>query len=151
MDEVRRKHGNLLSLEAARKLELRIYRIQNAVWLFLGAAAITSCLSFFLDTETRERSAVGLKLDPTYQYMWNVSWGVGGVLIIFGVWFWNSRVEVIGHIFFGGAILTQALAVFFAVRQFVPTLLTLLGFCAASFFRAYWILKILPRRHPHGS
>jgi Zn-dependent membrane protease YugP len=125
-------------------------RIQNATWLFLGMAAITSCLTFFLDATTRKESAVGLKLDPTYQQIWNVSWGIGGFLIIIGVFWWISRVEVIGHILFGGAIFTEAIAIFVAFGHFVPSMLTLLGFTLASFFRGYWILRILPKRR-HGS
>lgn len=140
--------GERLTLEEERahKLEMKLYRVQNSVWLFFGFATIVACLTFFFDESSRTQTATAYQLSLTYQYIWNVSWGVGGILIIVGIWFWLSRVEVIGHVFFGGAILTSALAIFLTVRAFIPTLLTLIGFAAASFFRAYWILRILPRR-----
>lgn len=146
MERTRDAQVELLSQEAAHKLELRMYRIQNSVWLFFAFASVVACLAFVFDEETRKQTATYYQLDQTYQYAWNVSWGIGGILVFWGVWFWRSRVEVIGHIFFGGAIFTSCLAIFLTVREFVPTLLTLLSFTAASFFRAWWILRILPKR-----
>lgn len=129
-----------------RKLELRLYRWQNAVWLFFGWAAVVSCLTFMLDEQTRKETAVGAQLSLSYQYAWNVSWGVGGALIILGVGWWLQRTEVIGHVLFGGAILTNAIAIFVTVRAFIPTLSVLVGFTLASFFRAFYIFRFLPRR-----
>lgn len=131
-----------------RKLELRLYRYQNSVWMFLGFAIFIASMVFLLDEPSRRETAVAAAgVSPTLLWTWNISWGLGAVLIMIGVWWWLSRVEVIGHMLFGGGILVQAIAIFVVVQQFVPSLLISGSFSAASFFRAYYILRFLEKKH----
>lgn len=72
--------------------------------------AITS-ISFFVNPDDLARSPVGLALHP-WDYLWNAGYLIGAVGILFGLWKGRGDVEAGGLMFFAGAILVQAGAVF---------------------------------------
>jgi hypothetical protein len=123
----------------------RLYRSQNAIWLWLGVATVLGAIAFFVDPATADESAVGRLLDGTIQTLYYVMLGIGGGVIFYGVWRVEPRSEIIGHLFVGTSVFITALAII-TVAGVVVSGLTLLGVAIANAFRIYYLWSVAPRR-----
>lgn len=118
-----------------------LYRAQNAIWLWLGAAAVMSLIAWLTDPagESR-RSALGRTLSGPLDEVWHLVLGVGGVLVFAGVWRLAVRLEVIGHLFVALGVFINALAVA-AVVGAGPSAFILFGVAFASAGRIWYLLE----------
>src|SRR4051794_12135942 len=81
------------------KRAMTYYRAQNSAWLWVGLAVIVSAVNWFIDPEKAAlKSAVGRQLHGPWDDLWTLFTGVGGVLIIWGIWKFVIRLEIVGHL-----------------------------------------------------
>ena len=123
-----------------------LYRAQNAIWLWLGLAAVLSLIGWTIDpAEEAQRSAIGRELRSGLDDLWHILLGVGGAVVYYGVWGMRIRAEIIGHLFVGVAVLINAAAVTLAVGP-NPSGLILFGVAFASGFRVWFLVETAPKR-----
>jgi hypothetical protein len=123
----------------------RLYRSQNAIWLWLGVATVLGGVAYFIDPSTADASAVGQLLDGPVKTFYYALLGIGGAVIFYGVWRVEPRSEIIGHLFVGISVFITALAIIIVAGVAVSGL-TLLGIAIANAFRIYYLWSIAPRR-----
>lgn len=123
----------------------RIYRSQNAIWIWLGIAAFVGAIAFFLDPATADDSSAGRLLSGGIEQFYYGMLGVGGVVISYGVWRLDPRAEIIGHLFVGVSVFITGLAIVFNLGAVVSGL-TLLGIGIANAFRIYYLWTVAPKR-----
>lgn len=88
-----------------------LYRALNGVWIFLGFAAVLAAAQFYLDPASIATSSIGRSLSGPIDDLWNVFWAIGGLLIATGIWVMRPVIEIVGHLLFTVAVLTNALSV----------------------------------------
>lgn len=127
------------------KRALKLYRAQNGIWLWIGVACIVSALQFWLSPEQVGKTAIGRRLEGGVDDAWNLGVMIGGVMIIWGVWTYRPRAEIIGHLFLTAAMTANALAVLTVVRAGLSAGL-LIAVAVASGFRIYFLVATTPRK-----
>jgi hypothetical protein len=121
---------------------LLFYRTQNAAWLWLGLAAIVSAINWFSNPEAAaKRSAVGRELSGPWDDLWTISTAIGGVLIIYGIWQFRIRSEIVGHLAFAAGVAVNFVAVL-VVFGLTSTSIILGAVCIASGARAWFLWKL---------
>lgn len=134
-----------LLAKSAHKEALRLYRIQNSIWMWLGGAAVVSCIAWFFDPEkAAQKSAIGRQLGTPIDDVWNVVWAIGGFLIVVGVWNFRPRLEFVGHIAVCAALATYSMSVVFEIGLVVQAFV-IGGIAMASAFRAYFLWAVTPK------
>jgi hypothetical protein len=137
-------YGTLSRMNHRRAM--RLYRAQGAIWLWLGFASLLSFIAWVADPEAAaKRSAIGRQLQSPFDLCWNTLWALGGVAIIYGIWFYRPRAEIIGHIFVTAAIVTYSVAIVYALGV-TPTAFITCGIAIASAFRAYFLWSVTPKK-----
>lgn len=127
------------------KLAHRLVLARDLIWVFLGLAAVMSCVQFFVDPQSVERSSLGRNLSGSIDDIWNIAWGLGGALIIYGVIARHNRLEIIGQIFFLAGIIPNAIAIVINVGG-GPSFWTVLVAGVANVGRLYYLWHTTPRR-----
>lgn len=127
-------------LDLDPKVARRVYVMQNVVWVWLGLVGIVSCVQFFVDPSAIKMTAIGHKLSNGLDVGWSVGYGVGGTFIALGIMLIRTRTEVVGHIFFAGAVLVNAIAVLDVAGPGLA-FWTILGIAAASLARMFYLLR----------
>lgn len=124
------------------KRALLYYRAQNSVWMWLGLATIISAINWFLDPEEAARkSAVGRQLSGPWDDLWIVFTAIGGLCIIYGVWYFRIKAEIVGHLFLTAGIAVNFVAVI-VVFGFTSTSIILGSVCIASIWRAWFLWRM---------
>lgn len=125
----------------------RLYRAQNAIWLWLGLAAIVSLAGWLIAPEDEAtRSAIGRQLSSGLDDLWHYFLGFGGAAVTFGVWTLRVRAEMIGHLFVAVSVMLNAIAVT-AVTGLVASAFILYGVALASGFRVWFLVQVAHDRH----
>jgi hypothetical protein len=123
------------------------YLAAHAFELFTASLAIFAAAAFFAQPDQLARSAVGQAVHP-FDYAWNVSYGLGGILVTVGILRRAEWLEVAGLSFFAGAVLVNGVAIF--LERGLTGLASappLIGFAIASVSRiAYLWLRLYSDR-----
>lgn len=122
-----------------------LYRALNAIWIWVGLVCVLSAVQFYADPASIARSSIGHALDGPADDLWNIAWGIGGVLITYGVWTMRPAVEIIGHLFLTVAVLTNAIAVLVLLGP-GPSAVISLGVGLASMTRVAYLWLTTPHR-----
>lgn len=128
-----------------KKRALKLYRAQNGIWLWIGVACIASALQFWLSPEQVAKTAIGRRLEGGIDDAWNLGVMIGGLMIIYGVWTYRPRSEIIGHIFLTASMTINAIAVLTVVRAGLSALL-LIAVAIASAVRIYFLVATTPQK-----
>lgn len=132
--------------ESQVRRSMILYRAQHAIWLWLGTAAILSCIVWFVDRDNAvTHTALGHALQGPLDDLWNIAWAVGGGMIAWGVWTLRLRAEFIGHVAVSGALAVNTMAIV-ATNGAEPQAFTIGGIAVASAFRGYFLWRIAPKR-----
>lgn len=123
----------------------RMYRAQNAIWLWIGFATLLASIAWVIDPATADSSAAGRALDGVLEAAYFVLLALGGGIIGYGVWFMEPRAEIIGHLFMGVGVFITSLAILTSTGVVVSGL-TLFGIAVANAFRIYYLWSVAPRR-----
>jgi hypothetical protein len=122
-----------------------LYRALNGVWVFLGFAAVLATVQFYADPASVATSSIGRSLSGPLDDLWNVFWAIGGLLIAAGVWILRPVVEIVGHLFFTVAVLTNAVAVAVLLGP-GPSFWLSLSVAVASAGRVVYLWVLTPHR-----
>lgn len=95
---------------AAEAESLRIQRLIGAGFAGLGLIFAFAALQFFL-SDPEQLSAISRELDDTGERIWNIAWGLGGALIVYGALRPAITAEVVGGFFVIAALVTYMVAV----------------------------------------
>lgn len=124
------------------KRALLFYRTQNSAWLWLGLATIVSAINWFSNpAEASKKSAVGRELSGPWDDLWTLCTAIGGIFIIYGIWRFRIRSEIIGHLFLSAGIAVNFAAVV-VVFGLTSTSIVLGAVCVASVARAWFLWKL---------
>jgi hypothetical protein len=83
----------------------------NAWGVLIGGLSVIACVVFFLNPEdTLNATSVSQQLGP-WDDVWNIMYGVGGLLMVYGIVKPDRVADVIGLLLFAGATLVNMLAV----------------------------------------
>lgn len=121
---------------------LLYYRAQNSAWLWLGLATIVSAINWFHDPATAaSKSAVGRELNGPWDDLWTLGTAIGGVCIVYGIWRFLIRVEIVGHLLLTAGVAVNFVAVV-AVFGLTSTSIILGAVCVASGSRAWFLWNV---------
>lgn len=137
--------------QEGHKRALKLYRVQNSLWMLLAIASVITFAHWLSDpVGAATAGALGRELSSPLDDLWNISFGLGGVLIIHGIWSFKSRVEIIGHLLFGGGTMVYALAIAADTiqddRPFAPAAFTVAAISLASAARIYFLWTTTPKK-----
>jgi cell division protein FtsW (lipid II flippase) len=107
------------------------YREDSLGWALIGLIGLLAALGLLLDPSGSQASAAQRELHGPLQAAWNVGWAIGGALIVWGVLSIRPRTELLGQMFFGVAVLIDAIATATVPRPPLPGVA--LAFIAAIF------------------
>lgn len=82
-------------------------------------------------------------MPETMVIIWHILFALGGSLIMYGVWTYHPKSEVIGHIFFTAGCLVNCMAVLLVIGG-GPNFFIVFAAGIASLARAYFIVKTTP-------
>jgi hypothetical protein len=122
-----------------------LYRALNGVWIFVGFAAVLATVQFYVDPASIGRSSVGRSLSGPLDDLWNVSWAIGGLLIAGGVWAMRPVAEIVGHLFFTVAVITNAASVLVLLGP-GPSFWLSVSVAVASASRVVYLWIMTPHR-----
>lgn len=117
-------------------LARRAYAYANVFELLIAFFSLLAAVSFALNPAERRATAVGQTLAP-YDWLWNIGYGLAGLLIVWGVLRIRPRIEVAGLALLAGFVGINATAVIAVggLRGWY-TLGTYVSVIAACFIRA---------------
>jgi hypothetical protein len=119
----------------------------NAWGVLIGSLAVFACVVFFIDPEsTIDRSSLSFQLGG-WANVWNILYGVGGLLMVYGIVRPDRAADVAGLFLFGGATLINftSIALTLGPRSLIVAP-HLIGFCLAALARAVVIIVIAETR-----
>lgn len=131
------------ALLAATMLTRRFHRFFGLGWASIGAIFVFASL-VFLTTDAQQQSALSQELADTPEIIWNVSWALGGGLIILGALWPHFALETTGHIMITAAMFVYAVAIITAIG-FPPTIFLVLIIVGLSVSRIYFLVKYADR------
>jgi hypothetical protein len=122
----------------------------NAWGVLIGGLSVIACAVFFLNPDdTLNATSVSQHLGP-WDDVWNVMYGVGGLLMVYGIVKPDRVADVIGLLLFAGAVLVNMLAVGidFEGRALVVEA-SFLGCCLSALSRA--VVLVVLADFPHAT
>lgn len=124
----------------------RAYREDSLGWALVGTLGLLAALGLLLDPTGAQSSAIQRELHGLLQTVWNIGWAIGGAFIVWGVLAIRPRTELVGQLFFGAAVLTDAIATATVAHPPAPGVaiaFIAFVFCAA---RVRFLIRRLERR-----
>jgi hypothetical protein len=125
----------------------RLAFARDLIWYWLGLAGVMSALQFYLNPEAVEHTAIGRQLTGVIDDLWNISYGLGGLLILIGLITRRGTGEMIGLAFFVAGIVPNAVAIAVTTHGAGPSFFTILAVGFACGGRLYYLWHTTPRRH----
>ena len=124
----------------------------NAFELFVCLLAIVAAISFFVNPDTYDDTAVGKFLHP-WDFAWNLMYGVGALLVAAGLIRLKPQWEVAGLCLFTSAVsinLVATLAVYGRISLLTAAPIYV-GFALASVIRGHYLISMNRRNLSHRS
>lgn len=114
--------------------------ILNIFELWIGLAAVISLCVFLADPNGIEHSSVSDVIGHTWTEVWQVGYGISGMLIWFGLLRPSPRWEIAGLSILGSTTSINGVAIvhYFGLRGAAPAL-TLLALAVASWSRGLFV------------
>lgn len=129
--------------EAALRSPRVVYIGDNMIWVWLALACVATCITYLFLPEQLERSTIGHVLEPLV-LVWNVSFGAGGVAILYGIFRDQPQVEAFGLCCFTGGLIVLSVAIVTATGPTVGAF-TYPALAGAAVWR---VLRLIRTTHP---
>lgn len=115
----------------------------NAFELFVCLLALVAAISFFINPDTYDDTAVGQFLHP-YDFVWNMMYGLGALLVVVGLVRLKPQIEVAGLCLFTSAVSINFVATLtvYGTVSFLSAAPIYLGFAMASLIRAHYLISM---------
>lgn len=138
---------DLTSYDTDRRHFRRSYFRSNAFEVFAAFAAVMAGVAFVLVPGAIEGSTVARQAGAL-SALWGLLYGLGGLVVLVGLWMLSARVEVIGLFLLGAAAAIDGIALLlFQWPVGIRTGLIYLAFVAAAVTRGY-LAVVLAREPP---
>lgn len=133
---------DLASYDTDRRHFRRSYVRSNAFEAFVAFAALVAGIAFVLVPGSIDGSTVARQAGALAG-IWGVLYGMGGLVVLVGLWLLSARIEVIGLFLLGAAAAIDGIALLlFQWPVGIRAGLVYLAFVAAAATRAYLATRL---------